>query len=79
MNRQKISMLLILSMLLTMLPAAALAAAPGDGNYYDSDITWLGNSSEYQKSLSVLFDSGLRKIKVGEKYGLADIYGNWAA
>ncbi|MGI6585280.1 MAG: RICIN domain-containing protein [Lutisporaceae bacterium] len=79
MSKQKISILLILSMLMAMLPTAVLSAAPGDGNYYDNDVTWLGNSAQYQKSLKVLFDSGLRKVQVGEKYGLVDMYGNWAA
>ena len=59
--------------------AAYTGLAPGEVNFYDDDVTWLGTTSEYQKTLKVIFDSGLRKVKVGDKYGLVDIYGNWAA
>ena len=76
-------------MVLTLLPTAAMAAGssmlttkssntPGAENYYDSDVTWLGTTSEYQKTLKVFFDSGLRKVAVGKKYGLVDQYGAFA-
>lgn len=79
MKKRLISILLILCMMLTILPTAALAAPSEDGNYYDSDVTWLGTTADYQKTLKAMFDSGLRKVAVGDKYGLVDIYGNWAA
>ncbi len=79
MKKRLISILLILCMMLNILPATALAAAPADANYHYSDVTWLGTTAEYQKTLKVLFDSGLRKAAAGDKYGLADMSGNWVS
>ncbi len=71
--------LLILCMMLTMLPTTALAATDSDANYYDEDVTWLGTTTEYKKTLNVFFDSGLRKVEVNGKYGLVDRNGAFAA
>ncbi len=53
--------------------------APGVEYFKDSDVTWLGTTTEYQKTLRVFFDSGLRKVTVGDKYGLVDRDGAFAA
>jgi len=58
---------------------ATTGAAPEDGYYNDGDVTWLGTTSEYQKTLAAFFDSGLRRVIVGDKYGLVDIYGAFQA
>lgn len=84
------SILLIMCMIMTLLPVLAMAAdsstltakssnTSGAENYYDSDVTWLGTTSEYQKTLKVFFDSGLRKVAVGDKYGLVGMNGAFAA
>jgi hypothetical protein len=81
-------------MMLTMLPISAMAAdagkVPGNANYNEDDITWIGTTSEYQKTLKAFFDAGgLRKVPVGDlaadgdliniRYGLVDCDGAWAA
>lgn len=53
----------------------------------DSDITWIGSTNDYAKTLSAFFDNGLRKVAVGindkknnltqVKYGLMDKNGEW--
>ncbi|MPM21759.1 hypothetical protein SDC9_68204 [bioreactor metagenome] len=65
-------------------PTAAAAQ-----NYLEEDVTWIGTTAEYQKTLSAFFDSGLRVMPVGTiaedgafktgKYGLVDSSGRWAA
>jgi len=47
----------------------------GTQNFYDEDVTWLGTTTEYKKTLEAFFDSGLRKVQVNGKYGLVDING----
>ncbi len=57
--------------------------------YNENDVTWLGSKTEYKKTLEAFFDSGLRRVPVGDldahgnltnvKYGLVDRYGVWAA
>lgn len=90
MRKRLMSILLILCIIMTLLPISAMAAGssmlttkpsntPGAENYYDRDVTWLGTTSEYQKTLKVFFDSGLRKVAVDKKYGLVDQYGAFAA
>lgn len=54
-----------------------------------SDVTWLGTTTEYAKTLRAFFDKGLRKVAVGTtdkngnlsqvKYGLMDQNGVWKA
>jgi len=63
--------------------------APGIKNYNEEDVTWIGTTSEYKKTLAAFFDSGLRRVPVGDlaadgsltniKYGLVDANGAWAA
>lgn len=63
--------------------------APDVVSFNNEDVTWLGLESEYQKTLKAFFDSGLRKVPVGDlaadgsltniKYGLVDRYGFFAA
>ena len=53
--------------------------APGVEYFKYSDVSWLGTTTEYQKTLRVFFDSGLRKVTVGDKYGLVDKDGAFAA
>ncbi len=72
MKKRLMSILLVLCMVLTILPTTALAATNSNANYYDEDVTWLGTTTEYQKTLNVFFDSGLRKVQVNGKYGLVD-------
>ncbi len=83
MKKRLMSILLILCIVMTVLPLSIMAAegstpatessnTSGTQNYYDSDVTWLGTTSEYQKTLNVFFDSGLRKVEVNDKYGLVD-------
>lgn len=94
MKKRLTSILLIIFMMLTLLPISAMAAdtgkAPGDANFNDDDVTWIGTTSEYQKTLKAFFDAGgLRKVPVGDlaadgslinvKYGLVDCNGTWAA
>lgn len=79
MKKRLMSILLTLCIVLTMLTTTTLAATPGEVNYIDSDVTWLDTTSEYHKTLKVFFDSGLRKVVVGDKYGLVDQYGVFAA
>lgn len=66
------SILLMLCVILTLLPATTLADTNNDANYYDEDVTWLGTTTEYQKTLKGFFDAGLRKVSVGKKYGLVE-------
>lgn len=89
MKKRLTSILIIMCMMLTMLPTMALAATLGNANFNDDDVTWIGAESQYQKTLKAFFDSGLRKVPVGDlaadgslsnvKYGLADINGAFAA
>lgn len=79
MKKRLMGMMLVLCILLTNLPITALAATSGNINYYDNDVTWLGTTAEYQKTLRAFFDAGLRRISVDGKYGLVDMEGNWAA
>jgi len=65
-------------------PTAAAAQ-----NCLEEDVTWIGTTAEYQKTLAAFFDHGLRKVPVGTvaedgafitgKYGLVDSSGRWAA
>ena len=58
-------------------------------NYLEEDVTWIGTTAGYQKTLAAFFDHGLRKVPVGTvaedgafitgKYGLVDSSGRWAA
>lgn len=58
-------------------------------NYLEEDVTWIGSTAEYQKTLAAFFDHGLRLMPVGTiasdgafvtgKYGLVDSSGRWAA
>ena len=75
--RKRLSGILpILCMMLAMLPTTVLVATADNENYHDSDVTWLGTTSEYQKTLKVFFDdSGLRKVIVNGKCGLVDMTG----
>lgn len=71
MKKRLISTLLILCIAMTLLPFPTMAAE--NQNYYDEDVTWLGTTTEYQKTLKTFFDdSGLRKVEVNGKYGLVD-------
>ena len=90
MIKRLISVLSILCIVMTLLPISEMAADSSTltakssktleaENYYDSDVTWLGTKSEYQKTLKGFFDSGLRKVAVAGKYGLVDQYGSFAA
>ncbi|QNU67640.1 WG repeat-containing protein [Ruminiclostridium herbifermentans] len=83
MMKRLMSIMLILCMVMTLLPYSAIAADSNTStaestntaenqNYYDSDVTWLGTTSDYQKTLNVFFDSGLRKVELNNKYGLVD-------
>ncbi len=89
MMKRLMSILLMLCMIMTLLPFSTIAAesststaefsnTTGDQNYYDSDVTWLGTTSDYQKTLNVFFDSGLRKVELNGKYGLVDKNGAFA-
>lgn len=88
--KQLMSLLFTLFMAITLLPLPAMAAessmpAAGSGNttdnkyYHDEDVTWLGTATEYQKTLDVFFDLGLRKVQVNGKYGLVDRNGAFTA
>jgi hypothetical protein len=88
--KRVMSIMLILIVAITLLPlpsmaaeSSAPAAEPGNSavaqNYYDEDVTWLGTATEYQKTLNVFFDSGLRKVEVNSKYGLVDMNGAFVA
>lgn len=79
MKKRLSCILLMLCMMLTILPTTALADTNSNTNYYDEDVTWLGTTTEYQKTLKVFFDSGLRKVEVNGKYGLVDKNGAFAA
>ena len=58
-------------------------------NYLEEDVTWIGTTEEYKKTLAAFFDHGLRLVPVGTisdsgafitgKYGLVDSSGRWAA
>lgn len=72
MMKRLMSILLMLCVILTLLPATTLADTNNDANYYDEDVTWLGTTTEYQKTLKGFFDAGLRKVSVGKKYGLVE-------
>lgn len=88
--KQLMSLLFTLFMAITLLPLPAMAAessmpAAGSGNttdnkyYHDENVTWLGTATEYQKTLDVFFDLGLRKVQVNGKYGLVDRNGAFTA
>jgi len=88
--KRLMSLLFTLFIAITLLTLPAMAAesstpAVGLGNttdnkyYYDEDVTWLGTATEYQKTLNVFFDSGLRKVEVNSKYGLVNRNGAFVA
>ena len=91
MVKRLMSILLIMCMVLTLLPISTLATDSStlnaessntteNKNYYEEDVTWLGTTTEYQKTLNVFFDdSGLRKVEINGKYGLVDRNGAFAA
>lgn len=77
MMKRLMCMLLTLCIIWSALTTTALATTTGDSNYYDKDVTWLGTTAEYQKTLKGFFDSGLRKVAVDGKNGLVDMSGSW--
>lgn len=103
--KRTISIILALVMVLSLLPTAAFAAvdtaepgkpytsvAPGTTaiqNYLEADVTWIGTTDDYKKTLAAFSDHGLRKVPVGDlkadgtlgniKYGLIDSSGRWVA
>ncbi|MBP1754306.1 MAG: hypothetical protein H6Q59_704 [Firmicutes bacterium] len=61
-----------------MVPATAQAAT----SYNNEDVTWLGNSDDYQLTINSMFDHGLREVSIfysdyNYKVGLVDAKGNF--
>ena len=80
MNKRLPGILLFFCFMLAILPTTALVATTDNENYYANDVTWLGTTSEYQKTLKVFFDdTGLRKVAVNGRYGLVNMAGNFVA
>jgi hypothetical protein len=83
-----LSMCMVLS-ITVFAETARISAADIAKSAADSDITWIGSTKDYAKTLSVFFDNGLRKVAVGindkknnltqVKYGLIDKNGEWKA
>lgn len=89
MKKRFMSILLILCMALTLLPMTVVAQT-AEKPYNEDDVTWIGTTDEYKKTLSAFFDeNGLRLMPVGDltddgdliniKYGLVRRDGTWAA
>ena len=88
MRKRCMSVLLTLCMVLTMLPTMAIAQT-AEKLYNEEDVTWIGTTADYAKTLAAFFDNGLRKVPVvtrsadgaltSSKYGLVDSSGRWAA
>lgn len=88
MKKRFMGILLTLCMALNMLPTTAIVQAE-EKLYNEEDVTWIGTTADYAKTLSVFFDNGLRKVPVvtrsaegrltSSKYGLVDSSGRWAA
>ncbi len=88
MKKRVMVLMLIFCTISTMLPMTALAETTGI-LYKEEDVTWIGSTADYAKTLSVFFDNGLRKIVIYDrttdgiikstKYGLVDSSGRWAA
>lgn len=89
MKKRFISILLILCIAMTLLSMTAIAQT-AEKPYNEDDVTWIGTTDEYKKTLSAFFDeNGLRLMPVGDltddgdlinvKYGLVRRDGTWAA
>nr|WP_294493443.1 WG repeat-containing protein [uncultured Anaerosporobacter sp.] len=87
MKKRWISRILILCMCMGIqIPQPVSAAA----NYNEEDVTWIGTTSEYKKTVDSFFDAnGYRVMPIGEvgkdgylenkKYGIVDRKGAWIA
>lgn len=71
-----LTLLLVSQMILTT-PLTTFAAS--SANYKDEDVTWLGNSADYSRTLETVFDKGLRRVMVGDKSGIVDVTGTFIA
>lgn len=88
MKKRYMGILLTLCMALIMLPTTAIAQT-AEKLYNEEDVTWIGATADYAKTLSAFFDNGLRKVPVvtrsadgaltSSKYGLVDSSGRWTA
>lgn len=70
---------LLVFMAVGMLPATTAQAAT---SYDNKDVTWLGNSDDYQLTINSMFDHGLRLVSIfysdyNYKVGLVDEQGNF--
>ncbi|MEG1720836.1 MAG: WG repeat-containing protein, partial [Pseudoflavonifractor sp.] len=77
MKKRLLPLALTLCMLLSLLPATAMAAETG--NFSDNHVTWIGTQAEYQKTIDNMYVNGMRKMKVADKWGILDATGEWVA
>jgi hypothetical protein len=73
---------LLVFMAVGLLPVTTAQAAT---SYNNKDVTWLGNSADYQLTINSIFDHGLRVVSIyysgnnNRKVGLVDAKGNFVA
>lgn len=73
--------LLLVSQLMLTTPhlSFATSTAVSTANYKAEDVTWMGKSADYSKTLESVFDKGLRRVMVGDQWGLVDTSGTFVA
>lgn len=89
MKKQRIRQIIALCLCVCMGMSTPLPVSAAE-KYLDEDVTWLGTTDEYKKTLQSFFDAnGYRVMPVGEagkdgyltneKYGIVDKTGKWIA